>query len=215
MAVIEVRARRSADGPPREEQLAWHIALLAASGPPVDADVADMVANRIVDDVAVAAAAIARPPVAAARAQALPHRLAPGASILGLGPGGGVSPEWAAWANGTAVRELDMHDTYLAADYAHPGDAIPPLLAVAQHAGLGGADLVRGIAVAYEVQIALVRGICLHEHRIDHIAHLGPAVAAGIAAAIGAPAEVAYQAVQQALHVTTQTRQSRKGEIST
>jgi len=214
MAVIEVRARRSAEGPPREQQLAWRIAELAAGRPPLDDDVAAMVANRIVDDAAVAAAALARPPVAAARAQALPHRLAPGAGVFGVGPAAGVSPEWAAWANGAAVRELDMHDTYLAADYAHPGDAIPPVLAAAQHAGRSGEDLVRGIAVAYEVQIALARGICLHEHRIDHIAHLGPAAAAGVAAAIGAPAEVAYQAVQQALHVTTQTRQSRKGEIS-
>jgi len=37
--------------------------------------------------------------------------------------------EWAAWANGTAVRELDFHDTFLAADYSHPGDNIPPILA--------------------------------------------------------------------------------------
>ena len=46
-----------------------------------------------------------------------------------------VSPEWAAWANGTAVRELDYHDTFLAADYSHPGDNIPPILAVAQTHG--------------------------------------------------------------------------------
>ena len=46
-----------------------------------------------------------------------------------------VSPEWAAWANGTAVRELDYHDTFLAADYSHPGDNIPPILAVAQTMG--------------------------------------------------------------------------------
>ena len=39
--------------------------------------------------------------------------------------------EWAAWANGTA-RELDYHDTFLAADYSHPGDNIPAILAVAQ-----------------------------------------------------------------------------------
>ena len=31
---------------------------------------------------------------------------------------------------------------------------------------------------------------------------------------LGLPAETIYQAVQQALHVTTTTRQSRKGEIS-
>ena len=59
-----------------------------------------------------------------------------------------MSAEWAAWANGVAVRELDYHDTFLAAEYSHPGDNIPPILAVAQHDGATGADLVRGIAPA-------------------------------------------------------------------
>ena len=125
-----------------------------------------------------------------------------------------ISPEWAAWANGVAVRELDFHDTFLAADYSHPGDNIPPVLAVGQHCGLSGADLIRGLAAAYEIQIDLVKGICLHEHKIDHIAHLGPSAAAGIGALLGLPTATIYQAVQQALHVTTTTRQSRKGEIS-
>jgi 2-methylcitrate dehydratase len=125
-----------------------------------------------------------------------------------------VSPEWAAWANGVAVRELDFHDTFLAADYSHPGDNILPLLAVAQHTGRTGADLVRGVAAAYEVQVDLVTGICLHEHKIDHIAHLGPSAAAGLGALLNLDTEVVYQAIGQALHCTTQTRQSRKGEIS-
>ncbi|WP_262391684.1 MmgE/PrpD family protein [Nocardiopsis sp. CNR-923] len=133
---------------------------------------------------------------------------------MGTPPSTRVSPEWAAWANGVAVRELDFHDTYLAADYSHPGDNIPPILAVAQHTGRDGRDLVRGIATGYEIQVALVRGICLHEHKIDHIAHLGPSAAAGIGTLLDLPVEVVYQAVQQALHVTTTTRQSRKGEIS-
>ncbi len=59
-----------------------------------------------------------------------------------------------------------------------------------------------------------MKGICLHEHKIDHIAHLGPSAAAGIGALLNLPTETIYQAVQQALHVTTTTRQSRKGEIS-
>jgi 2-methylcitrate dehydratase PrpD len=46
--------------------------------------------------------------------------------------------KWAAWANGVAVSELDFHDTFLAADCSHPGDNIPPILAVAQHCGLLG-----------------------------------------------------------------------------
>ena len=40
--------------------------------------------------------------------------------------------EWAAWSNGTAVRELDFHDTFLAEDYSHPGDNIPPILILNQ-----------------------------------------------------------------------------------
>ncbi|MGD9695922.1 MAG: MmgE/PrpD family protein [Thermoleophilia bacterium] len=209
-----VRSHRSADGPPREEQLAWRIAAVAVDPVEVGDDVAEMIVNRVIDDAAVAAASVGRHAPAGARAQAVAHRASPGATVAGLAPQVRVSPEWAAWANGTAVRELDFHDTFLAADYSHPGDNIPPVVAVAQHAGLTGRDLVRGIATGYEIQIDLTRGICLHEHRIDHIAHLGPSAAAGIGTALGLPAETIYQAVQQALHVTTTTRQSRKGEIS-
>jgi 2-methylcitrate dehydratase len=62
--------------------------------------------------------------------------------------------------------------------------------------------------------VDLVKAICLHAHKIDHVAHLGPSVAAGIGTLLGLDTAVIYQAVQQALHVTTATRQSRKGEIS-
>jgi 2-methylcitrate dehydratase len=174
----------------------------------------EMLGNRIIDNAAVAAASVARRPVVSARAQAEAHPHHAGSTVFGLTRSQRTSPEWAAWANGVAVRELDFHDTFLAADYSHPGDNIPPVLAVAQHCGLTGADLVRGLAAAYEIQVDLVKGICLHEHKIDHIAHLGPSAAAGIGALLGLPTETIYQAVQQALHVTTTTRQSRKGEIS-
>ncbi|MBH1938859.1 MmgE/PrpD family protein [Streptomyces sp. AV19] len=213
----QVRVRPSSARLPREEQLAWKLAAVATAtqdARDLDPAAAAMAVNRVVDNASVAVASLLRRPVAVARAQALPHTAAPGASVLGAAPGVRVSPEWAAWANGTAVRELDFHDTYLAADYSHPGDNIPPLLAVAQHAGRSGADLLRGIIAAYEVHVALVKGICLHEHRIDHVAHLSAATACGLGALLRLPTEVVHQAVQQAVHTTTATRQSRKGEIS-
>jgi 2-methylcitrate dehydratase len=209
-----VRAHRSADPLSPDEELAFRLARAAVDPAPLDDAAVETAVDRVIDNAAVAAAAIRRAPVASARAQALAHPLAPGAPVLGMPAGRRVSPEWAAWANGVAVRELDFHDTFLAADYSHPGDNIPPVLAVAQHCGLSGADVVRGIVAAYEIQVALVRGICLHEHRIDHVAHLGPSAACGIGAALDLPAEVVAQAVGQALHVTTATRQSRKGTIS-
>ena len=117
-------------------------------------------------------------------------------------------------ANGTAVRELDFHDTFLAADYSHPGDNIPALIAVAQQMNCNGVDLIRAILTSYEVQVNLVKGICLHEHKIDHIAHLGPSVAAGLGTLLNLKTDIIYQAIQQSLHTTISTRQSRKGEIS-
>ncbi|WP_346900565.1 MmgE/PrpD family protein [uncultured Roseibium sp.] len=214
MKMHELRTYKSAEHLPRVDQLAWKIAEVAADPVPVEADVAGMIINRVIDNAAVAAASVARRPVASARAQALCHPYAPGATVFGMPETTRVSPEWAAWANGTAVRELDFHDTFLAADYSHPGDNIPPILAVAQHCRLSGADLIRGLATGYEIQVDLVKGICLHEHKIDHIAHLGPSAAAGLGTMLNLPAEASYQAIQQALHVTTTTRQSRKGEIS-
>src|ERR1700742_3189579 len=210
----KVRTYKSSENLPRADQLAWKIAEVASDTVAVEPDVIEMIGNRIIDNAAVAAASLARRPVASARAQALAHPFKPGATIFGLASSERISPEWAAYANGVAVRELDFHDTFLAADYSHPGDNIPPILAVAQHCGLSGADLVRGLAAAYEIQIDLVKGICLHEHKIDHIAHLGPSAAAGLGTLLNLPTETIYQAVQQALHVTTTTWQSRKGEIS-
>src|SRR5690606_16976640 len=126
--------------------------------------------------------------------QALAHRSVPGATVFGCVADARVSPEWAAWANGVAVRELDFHDTFLAAEYSHPADNIPAVLAVAQHmAGRAsggrdggttgtrtetgrsttghdraptGEDVVRAIATGYEVQMGLSRAISLHKHKI-------------------------------------------------
>ncbi len=214
MKLHEVRTYKSAEPLAREDQLAWKLAAVATDQVALDADVLEMIGNRLIDNAAVAVASLARQPVRSARAQALSHPRTPGATVFGVGNALSFSPEWAAWANGVAVRELDFHDTFLAADYSHPGDNIPAILAVAQTFGLGGAELARGIAAGYELQVNLVKGICLHEHKIDHIAHLGPSAAGGIAALLGLSTEVAYQAIQQGLHTTTTTRQSRKGEIS-
>ncbi|MGB6207662.1 2-methylcitrate dehydratase PrpD [Mycobacterium sp.] len=212
MLIHSVRTHRSADDFPRTEHLAHKIAEVAADPVAVPAEAAAMVINRMIDNAAVSAASVLRRPVTAARQQALAHRACPGATVFGVD--GSYSAEWAAWANGVAVRELDFHDTFLAADYSHPGDNIPPLVAVAQQLGARGADLLRGVATAYEIQIDLVKGISLHEFKIDHVAHLGPAVAAGIGTMLRLDTETIYQAVGQALHLTTATRQSRKGLIS-
>ena len=213
-----VRVYRSEEELPRDEQLAWKIAQVAVDPVEVEPEVVDMIINRVIDNAAVAAASLTRAPINAARAQAFSHPVSTGgkgATIFGCPLDQRTSPEWAAWANGVAVRELDYHDTFLAAEYSHPGDNIPPIVAVAQHVGSDGHALVRALATGYEIQVDLVKAISLHKHKIDHVAHLGPSAAAGIGTLLGLDAATIYQAIGQALHTTTATRQSRKGEIST
>ena len=214
MREIKVRTHKSSDNLKKENQLAWKIAEIASDKSRPGEDCIEMVINRIIDNASVAIASFNRKPVVSAREMALAHPRKNGSTIFGLNSKIKVHCEWAAWANGTAVRELDFHDTFLAADYSHPGDNIPPILAVAQQKRCNGMDLIRGILTGYEVQVNLVKGICLHEHKIDHIAHLGPSVAAGIGTLLKLKTETIYQSIQQALHTTVSTRQSRKGEIS-
>lgn len=209
----EVRTHKSAEDFPIEEHLAYKIAKVAVDPVEVPEDTREMIINRIIDNASVAVASYNRRPVAVAREMAKAHP-ADNNGALVFGEDGTYSAEWVAFANGTAVRELDYHDTFLAAEYSHPGDNIPPILAVAQHKGLDGKALIRGIATGYEIQVNLVKGICLHEFKIDHVAHLGPSAAAGIGTMLGLDVDTIYQAVGQALHTTAATRQSRKGLIS-
>jgi len=214
MRNIKVKVYPSASKLKKQKQLAWKIAEIASDKASLNEEAIDMVINRIIDNASVAIASFNRNPVISAREMALAHPRKNGATIFGINSKKKFDCEWAAWANGTAVRELDFHDTFLAADYSHPGDNIPAMLAVAQQKKMSGRDLIRGIITGYEVQVNLVKGICLHEHKIDHIAHLGPSVAAGLGSLLKLNTDTIYQSVQQALHTTVSTRQSRKGEIS-
>ena len=96
----------------KNKQLAYKLAQLACDRPPVDKQAKEMVINRIIDNTAVALASLNRQPVVTARLQALAHPHPYGALLFGLPSSQRFCAEWAAWANGTAVRELDYHDTF-------------------------------------------------------------------------------------------------------
>ena len=59
MKIHDVRTYKSAEKLAREDQLAWKIAEVAADPVAVDADVTDMIINRIIDNASVAAASVA------------------------------------------------------------------------------------------------------------------------------------------------------------
>lgn len=204
----------------KKAQLAWRIAEVAkqSSKLDIDVDVLDMVKNRLIDNAAIAIAAANELPVIVARGKAIASEGMGGATVYSLDNDRKFSPEKAAFANAVAVRFLDQDDTYLAAEYSHPDDNISPLLAVAQHLGLTGGDLVRGIVVAYEIHVALVgtgngTGISLHKHKVDHMTHIAAATAAGIGAMLHLSLDEIYNSVNFAVHNSVSSRQSRKGTI--
>ena len=80
----EVRAHKSTENLPREEQLAWKIAQVAVDPVEVDADVVEMIGNRIIDNASVAIASLNRPPVVSAREQAQRHPFEPGSAVFGI-----------------------------------------------------------------------------------------------------------------------------------
>ena len=157
---------------PKKKQLAWKLAELASDNAKLNNNSVEMVINRIIDNASVAIASLNRKAVITSREMAMKHPRKKGATLFGVNSKQTFDCEWAAWSNGTAVRELDFHDTFLAADYSHPGDNIPALIAVAQQKKISGLNLIKGIITAYEVQVNLVKGICLHKHKVDHIACL-------------------------------------------
>ena len=206
----------------RNEQLAWKLAELAvrAKDAPQDAEAVAMAKNRIIDNAAIALGAANETAVKVARADALGSKDTGQATIWGLTDR--FAPVPAAFANAVAVRFLDNDDCYLAAEYSHPDDNISPIIAVGQQMAaqgqLSGADILRGIVVAYEVHVALVgtgdgTGICLHKHKVDHMTHIAAGTAAGLSSMLGLTTEQAYHAINFAVHNAISSRQSRKGDI--
>ena len=82
-----VKVHASAEKLSREEQLAWKIAEVAADPAGVESVVAEMIANRVIDNAAVAIAAINRRPAVSARAMALAHPQKNGGTIFGIESG--------------------------------------------------------------------------------------------------------------------------------
>ena len=107
MRNITVKVHSSKANLKKKDQLAWKIAEIASDKAKINKEAIEMVINRIIDNASVAIASYNRKPVISAREMALAHPKKNGANIFGLSPKIKVDCEWAAWANGTAVRELD------------------------------------------------------------------------------------------------------------
>src|SRR3981081_4739676 len=110
MQIHPVKVHPSKEQFPREEQLAWKIASVAAAVIPIQPDVTEIIINRIIDNAGVAIGAINRGPVVAARTMALGHPRNDGATVFGVASPLRFSPEGAGWAHGTGGRARGVDD---------------------------------------------------------------------------------------------------------
>ena len=112
MIIYKVKVYPSKKHLPKKKQLAWKLAELANDKSKLNKKSIDMVINRIIDNASVAIASLNRKAVISSREMALKHTKNSGATLFGVNSKLKFDCEWAAWSNGTAVRELDFHDTF-------------------------------------------------------------------------------------------------------
>jgi 2-methylcitrate dehydratase len=170
------------------------------------------VKRRVLDSVGVAISARDEDAPIAARRYAEGSIDPAGATIWGSEMH--ANPEVAGFANGVAVRALDFNDTYLSKEPLHPSDVIAPLAALAQRRELGGRELIRAIAVAYEVSVTLCDATSLRAHGWDHVNYIAVGVACGAGAMLGLLPERIEHAIAMATVSHAAMRQTRAGELS-
>jgi 2-methylcitrate dehydratase len=113
--------------------------------------------------------------------------------------------------NATLGRALDFNDFGPA---GHPSDMVPSLLAVAESTGATGADLLRGVHVAYEVATALADIAPIAEQRWDMGTYLAAGAAAGMASTLRLDPPQAASAVAMAVVPNVALRATRESPAS-
>ena len=111
-----------------------------------------------------------------------------GGRCSALGHAGGFGAYDAALVNGTAAHGEDYDDTFEGGPVHSGAVVVPALLALCEREGLGGAALLRGIAVGAELmcRLSLAAPKAIHKAGFHPTAVIGAmAAAGGVAAALG------------------------------
>ena len=170
------------------------------------------VERRVIDSLGVALGAWKEEPCAIARKVALDFSAKHGSTIIGTTHK--ASPDWAAFANGCAIRYFDYNDTYLSKEPAHPSDNISAALAAAESAGANGRELITAIALAYEVQCRLCDAASIRARGWDHVTYGAFSTALASARLMKLDPAKTRHAVNIAGVAGAAMRQARAGELS-
>ena len=137
----------------------------------------------ILDSLACAINAIGAPPIAACLEQAKEFGGSDGRCTL-IG-GGKANVVYAAQFNTALVRYVDFMDSYLdGEEICHPSDNVGAVLAVCEHAGRSGKELLTALAVAYQVESVLTANAAFTADGFDLTTQLSFSIAAGASKAL-------------------------------
>lgn len=174
----------------------------------------DACINHILDSIGCAAGGFSAMPCRIARSIAASAHSVSGASAFGLAES--TTPEYAVFANSTAVRQLDYNDTYAGkvVGGGHPSDMIPAILAGVEMAGGSGRDLILGVYIAYEIFGAIADTIPLRDLGFDQGVNVAVSAAAAVGRVTGLPEDRLANAISLALMPNLPLRVVRTGELS-
>jgi 2-methylcitrate dehydratase len=170
------------------------------------------VKRRVIDSLGCALGAWDEEPCAIARKVVSEFSAKHGSTIFGTNHK--APPDWAAFANGCAIRYFDYNDTYLSKEPAHPSDNISAALAIAESVGANGRELITAIALAYEVQCRLSDAASIRARGWDHVTYGAFSTALASAKLMNFGPEKTRHAVNIAGVAGAAMRQARVGELS-
>src|SRR6266700_6070440 len=175
-------------------------------------EVVHEVKRRVIDSLGCALGAWTEEPCRIAREITSEFSAKRGSTIIGTSHK--APPDWAAFANGCAIRYFDYNDTYLSKEPAHPSDNISAALAVAESFGATGPELITAIALAYEVQCRFCDAASIRARGWDHVTYGAFSTALACARLMKLDPEKTRHAVNIAGVACAAMRQARVGELS-
>lgn len=152
--------------------------------------------RAVADTLACAVGALDEPGPAILRRYAERRGNRPEATLLGGRER--VDLSLAALVNGTLARDLDANDLYAGPpdrDSGHFSDAIPAVLAAAEHAGASGRETLTAVVIAYEVQAVLAEAYLWMSRGLHPVSQVAWAVPAAAGRLLGLSAEQIVSAV--------------------
>ena len=168
--------------------------------------------RRLIDTFASAMAAYDDPLCRSVRNLARRYSGSPEAGVWGSSLQ--TTVEWSAFANGVALRFLDINDTYLSKSKGHPSDMLSGILAVADHLRADGPSVINAMALAYDVYCSFSDSVDINCRGWDQAVYATFGAAVGVGKLMRLRKEQLANAISLSLTPNMSLRQIRCGDLS-